>query len=357
MKPSTRIAQRLFNITFKKCIPLDCIVEITSKCNLDCIHCYVVKKGHPAALPTVFWKRTFVELRAAGCLYLTLTGGEVFLREDIFEIISFARNLGFCVTIFTNGTLLDKEKIKLLKELNIYELHVSLYSLNEKEHNSVTGDKRSFEKTMKAIHLAAENKLPLVIKTPLLKNNFSAYREIARLARNLGARYVLDPLITPKNNHDLSPQKYRITTDYLLKFYSDDEIFKKEFLKANSKKGSFTCSAGRNLISISSDGLVYPCLQFPVVLGDLKKNKLKDILSDKNNLIVKIRNIKPERDFYYCYHLCSYREFCLRCVGVAYLENRNIYSNPSSCCQLARVRKEVYYKYTKGLAPWEIAFV
>jgi MoaA/NifB/PqqE/SkfB family radical SAM enzyme len=344
-----RVAQQLFNITFNECIPLDCIVELTSKCNLDCIHCYVVKSCD--TLPTDFWKSVFLELRDIGCLYLTLTGGEIFLRNDIFEVISFARNLGFCVTLFTNGTLLDEEKIKTLKKLNIYELHISLYSLNEEEHNSVTGDKRSFRKTMKAIHLAVKNKLPLVIKTPLLKNNFPNYKGIVKFAKRLGVRYILDPLITPKSNHDLAPQKYRISVDNLIKFYSDGEIFVKEYLKANNNKENFICSAGRNLISISSNGLVYPCLQFPVVLGDLKKSKLKDILSDKNNLIRKLRNIQPERDFY-CYKMCSYREFCLRCIGIVYLENRSIYSSTSSCCQLARVRKEVYYKKKKGALPW-----
>jgi MoaA/NifB/PqqE/SkfB family radical SAM enzyme len=93
-------------------IPLSGMFELTERCNLNCVHCYV---NQPASsrvarareLTTDQVKRILDQAADAGCLFLTLTGGEPLLRPDFIEIYLHARKRGILASIFTNGTHVD----------------------------------------------------------------------------------------------------------------------------------------------------------------------------------------------------------------------------------------------------------
>jgi MoaA/NifB/PqqE/SkfB family radical SAM enzyme len=91
--------------------PLSALVEITHACNVDCEHCYLdlVPDKKIGVLSLDEWKRILKELKDAGTLYLTISGGEILVRRDWFEIASHARRLGFALKLFTNGTLIDDD--------------------------------------------------------------------------------------------------------------------------------------------------------------------------------------------------------------------------------------------------------
>lgn len=124
---------------------LSMMIELTTICNEKCVHCYIPEHTN-IGLKTDDIKRVVKEFREMGGLNLSLTGGEIFLRSDIYEIIEYARNLKLRVFLLTNGTLLGEKEIQLLKKYNIAELSISVYSLDDTIHDSITGVKGSLKK-------------------------------------------------------------------------------------------------------------------------------------------------------------------------------------------------------------------
>ena len=94
----------------KNLLPLTALVELTYKCNLDCICCYNVRNEKPL-LTLQEYDVLFSDLRKEGTFILTLSGGEPLMRKDFFDILDLVRKHGFGFRIFTNGTLLNEEKI------------------------------------------------------------------------------------------------------------------------------------------------------------------------------------------------------------------------------------------------------
>lgn len=69
-------------------------------------------------------KKLLYDLRALGTFDITFTGGEIFLRQDLFEIIEIAINLNFRINLLSNASILDKQKIEKLANLYIAEFTV-----------------------------------------------------------------------------------------------------------------------------------------------------------------------------------------------------------------------------------------
>ena len=112
--------------------PLGATFELTERCNLRCLHCYIQQPaGSPEAasreltLPQV---RTVLDKMAdAGCMFLVLTGGEPLLRPDFPEIWRHAKGKGMLTTLFTNGTLLTPQIADLLGEYRPYAAEITLF--------------------------------------------------------------------------------------------------------------------------------------------------------------------------------------------------------------------------------------
>jgi AdoMet-dependent heme synthase len=95
--------------------PVIAFVEVTNACNLRCKHCYVSSAmKRPNEMSTEEVLRLIDDLAELGTLQIFLTGGELFMRRDIVQIIRHARAKPFVTQIFTNGTLLTEDKLAAL---------------------------------------------------------------------------------------------------------------------------------------------------------------------------------------------------------------------------------------------------
>src|SRR5262245_17400086 len=96
-------------------IPLSVHVDINMRCNELCGHCYRVVEQRPELSATEV-KALLAELARAGTLYLTFSGGEIFLRSDLVELIAEAKRLRFDVRLKTNALLVTEERARQLRE-------------------------------------------------------------------------------------------------------------------------------------------------------------------------------------------------------------------------------------------------
>jgi len=118
-------------------IPLSVHVDLTMRCNERCVHCYRVVETRPE-LTTGEVKTLLAELARAGTLYLTLSGGEIFLRRDLFELIAEAKRLRFDLRLKTNALLVTEARARQLRELGVRQVDVSIYSADPDVHDAVT---------------------------------------------------------------------------------------------------------------------------------------------------------------------------------------------------------------------------
>ena len=103
-------------------VPLNVQLDLTYRCNERCVHCYLDHDDH-GEMTTAEIKHLLDEMADAGVFILTLSGGEIFLRKDFFELLEHARRLMFCVKLKTNAIMIGKReaaRTASISELNRY---------------------------------------------------------------------------------------------------------------------------------------------------------------------------------------------------------------------------------------------
>src|SRR5258707_9030281 len=105
----TGLMQEISNRALELGVPLSVQLDITYRCNERCIHCYLDHEDH-GEMTTAEIKDLLDQLADAGVFFLTLSGGEIFLRKDLFEIVEHARKLMFAVKLKTNAVMIRERK-------------------------------------------------------------------------------------------------------------------------------------------------------------------------------------------------------------------------------------------------------
>ena len=138
--------------------------NMTKQCNLKCIHCYATATPHPGKdeLSAKEGKILLDDIASYGCPVVLFSGGEPFLRKDLFKLIKYADSLGLRTAISTNGTLITEENAKLAKKAGVRYIGVSLDGMQ------IINDKfRGVEGTFNKAVNGMKNSLKAGIKTGL----------------------------------------------------------------------------------------------------------------------------------------------------------------------------------------------
>lgn len=316
-------------------LPLSVHLDVTYRCNERCIHCYLDHDDH-GELTTSEIFDVLAQLADAGVFFLSLSGGEVFMRPDFLAVVERARQLLFSVKIKTNGVMIrEKEAAKLL-DLGVDQIQISLYSHRPEVHDAITKLPGSFERTTRAIRFLKSQGLKVIVANVLMTGNFSDQPEVMKLASELGAIYTLDPTITPKMDGDSSIVALRIPASDLRQIFTDEKLVGnvEEFCTPPPPPGEdimegFPCSAGHSACYISPYGDVFPCVQFPLPSGNIRRQKFLDIWRNSPQLN-EVRSIRA-KDLPTC-SSCAHVGTCTRCPGLAYMEG-NMRGPSSSDCE------------------------
>ena len=326
--------------TIRRFIPFNVIIELTYRCNLHCRHCYIPEeRRHRPDLSTDEVKSALDQLAEMGTLYLTFTGGEILVRKDFFELAWHAKKKGFALKLFTNGTLIDETTADRIAELRPFTVDISLYGAKSETHDTVTNSQGSHERALSALKLLADRGIRVNAKTPLMGVNFSEYKQLFQQCREIGAGIKIDPTIAPMDDGCTAPLSLRINEDQLFRVFSDPEVCPKGHLPAPPSQ---LCEAGRNTMTIGPTGDVVPCLQLPLVAGNIRTQSLREIW-ENSPILQHLRGLK-QSDLHQCAN-CDLAKWCNRCPGLAYLEDGDYLGCSSRARQVASVRKKVAQAY------------
>jgi radical SAM protein with 4Fe4S-binding SPASM domain len=319
MSLMSEMSQKAFDLG----VPISVHLDVTYRCNERCVHCYLDHDDH-GEMSTAEIKNVLDQLADAGVFFLTFSGGEVFLRRDFFALLEHARRLLFNVKIKTNAVMIHEEEAQRIRALGVDTIQISVYSHRPEIHDAITKLPHSFERTMKAIRFLRDQGLKVTIANVLMTANLSDHYQLQKLAAEMGVHYTVDPTITPMMDGDTSVLSLRIPGEEL------PEIFRNPALVANMEEfcappkaptaddlEGYSCSAAHSFCYISPYGDVFPCVQFPLPSGNVRKQRFLDIWNLSPQL-QEVRSIQAK-------HLtvcssCSHVSSCTRCPGLAYME-------------------------------------
>jgi radical SAM protein with 4Fe4S-binding SPASM domain len=304
-------------------IPLSAQIDLTYRCNERCVHCYLDHSDH-GEMTTSEVTSLLDELASAGVLFLTLSGGEILLRKDFFEILEYARKLTFCIKLKTNAILIRAVEAERIRALGVDSIQVSIYSHRPEIHDAVTKVPGSLKRSLDAIRLLKAYELKVIVADVLMLQNAEDYPSVRALTDELGVEFTLDPTITPKMDGDRSILDLNVRHVALQKVFRDESLIGnvEEFCAPPAKADeealeALPCSAGHTACYVSPYGDVYPCVQFPLPSGNVRRTRFLDIWRHSDAL-KEVRSIRL-RDLPTCSG-CTHVTGCTRCPGLAYLE-------------------------------------
>ena len=148
--------------------------NMTRRCNLKCIHCYSSSRNirYKNELTMDEGKNLISDLAAFRSPVILFSGGEPLMREDLPELVEFAVDQGMRAVISTNGTLLTKKTVNILKKTGISYIGVSLDGM-EKTHDRFRGVEGAFEMTIKGIRTCLEEGIKVGVRLTMNRKNFS----------------------------------------------------------------------------------------------------------------------------------------------------------------------------------------
>ena len=304
-------------------IPLAVQFDITYRCNERCVHCYLDHDDH-GEMTTSEIESLLDQLADAGVFFLTISGGEILLRKDFFHILEYARKKSFCVKLKTNALLITEKEAERIRSLAVESVQVSIYSHRPEVHDAITKVPGSLERSIKAIRFLREHGLHVIIANVLMVQNFGDYPGVRALAAELGVQCTIDPTVTPMMDGNRSLLNLGIDRKSLSEVFHDTalvaglpEAGSVPLTPDEEVLDSTPCSAGHTACYVSPYGDVYPCVQFPLPTGNVRKQKFLDIWNYSPQMN-EVRSITI-KDLTNC-SVCVHGGSCTRCPGLAFME-------------------------------------
>jgi radical SAM protein with 4Fe4S-binding SPASM domain len=304
-------------------VPLGVQLDVTYRCNERCVHCYLDHDDH-GEMTAAEMRDVLRQLAEAGTFFLTLSGGEVLMRMDFFDILECAHSLQFCVKIKTNAFMIREKQADRMRELGVDSVQVSIYSHRAEVHDAITKLPGSLKRSVAGIRFLQSRGLKVIVANVLMRQNLGDYAGVKALAQELGARWTIDPTITPMMDGDRSVLGLGIGGEELKQVFRNGELVGnvEEFCAPprpvdDGDLDGLPCSAGHTFCYISPYGDVFPCVQFPLPTGNVRTQKFLEIWRHSKQMN-DVRSIRG-RDLPVC-STCSHLGSCTRCPGLAYME-------------------------------------
>jgi radical SAM protein with 4Fe4S-binding SPASM domain len=333
-----------------KRLPAYGMIEVTRRCPLACEHCYnnLPLQDEEAArreLSTAEHIRIIDEIAEAGCLWLTYTGGEIFVRGDFLEIYTHAKRKGLLVTLFTGGSLITPRIADHLAAWRPYAVEITIYGSTRETHESVTRVPGSYDRCMRAIRLLSERKIPLSLKTIVLTLNQHEVEQMRDLAeKELGLKFKFDPMVSPRLDFSPGPLAFRVSARTAVELDMRDPGQARKWKAVASEFGGrcadlypqrdlYYCKAGISAFAIDAYGGMNLCLFSPGEKYDLRAGTFKTgwegaVLAERSRTYSRVTKCQG----------CSIRHLCGACPPNGEVEHGDPEAPAEFYCEVAHLR-------------------
>lgn len=279
--------------------PLNVTIQITNRCNLNCIHCHRNFKN-TKDLGLGSFKKIIKELRSLNVFNINVSGGEPILVAQLPEMIKAVDDFGMKVTMSTNGLLLTKKLASFYKRAGLSSIQISIDSANPSRHNAIRGMQNAYGILAEKIKILKKLEIDFVVVTTLINQSLEEYSRVIDLAYRAGASAHKTNTTVPQGEGRklgrgfLPMREYKKVWIKKVKEYEGlmpvlaETMFAIQLGKRYiSPPKIFNllkigCPAGILTANINEYGEVNPCPFFPdMVFGNIKKNSFKKIWCSK----------------------------------------------------------------------------
>ncbi len=322
--------------------PYSCYLNLTSKCNLRCKHCFGdYSKEKCNELNLEDWKKVVDDLINCKIFYVVLSGGEVTQSPIFKDFINYLTKKGIYFILTTNGVFSKKIRDFIVdKKDYLINIKISLDGPDKKSHGFLRLDSQKkynpkiFDLTIKNIFYFKKNKIPLSIATVLHKENINKINEFQKLIKKINPlNWFISPII-PIGRGEVNKS---VSEFYE---YFDNNFWKS--IKENTEKKKinirlvdmpvemekqglsvYSCAAAINFCEVHSDGTVSPCTLSRVIIP----NKFMKFENIKNKSLQEIWNGKVFEKFRSYMDVgcegCKMLSKCNKCIAQSfrYFEN------------------------------------
>ena len=322
-------------------LPYHMVWISTNACNARCIHCSTdALKAYKNEMSTDEAMNMFSEFASLGIFDIAISGGEPFVRKDIFIILEHIKSLGLKVGIGSNGSTINEAILNRLKEVDIDRIQFSLDGL-EATHDKVRNWEGLYKKTVTSIQSAISKQLNVHVCFTVHKYNYFDIDSVIELCMEWGVKRFNLSRIVPTGRGNISldlPNELwkRITIDYETKrrTFCDHMEFTSHLsqeILVNSELDCYNsfigCQAGIGQGCVDSRGEVYPCVLLPIEIGNVRDDSFENIWrnSEVNQKLKERNNLKGG-----C-HNCELISKCGGCRAVAYAQTGDYLGYDTRC--------------------------
>ena len=329
--------------------------EMTTACNLRCIHCHASGgKRAPDELTTREAKRLLDQLAGVSEFrMMAFTGGEPLVRPDLFELLAYSQALGFTNTMATNATLIDDEIAARLRRYGLVIAAVSLDGFDAATHDYVRGQPGTFEATLKGIQALSRAGILLHINITAMECNLDQLTPLMTLVDELGTGILLMYQLVPVGRGrgigeaalDLGANERLIRfmaeaqrmTHAIMEPVAGPQYWPFLLQRSGIHGGPLLrlgeavfhgCAAGRGFVYVKPNGDVWPCPFIEVNCGNVRDMPF-DTIWTTSPVFQQLRH-REELLKGQCGE-CEYRRLCGGCRGRAWALTGDYLEEDPSC--------------------------
>ncbi len=335
--------------------PAHPVIEITAACNLRCIHCHTSGGGRADdELTTEEVKRLLGQLAEIDEFRMVaFTGGEPLVRDDLFELLAYAKALGFTNTLATNGTLIDDDVARRLRDCGVAIGAVSLDGFDAETHDYVRNQPGAFEEALQGVRALSRAGIPLHINITAMDYNIDQLEPLMALVDELEtAILIMYQLVPVGRGRGIEEAALDLgANERLIRFMARAQRELRAIMEpvAGPQYWPFLlqgagidggpllrlaetvfhgCSAGRGFVYIKPNGEVWPCPFVEVSCGNVREIPFKTIWETAP--IFQDLRAREERLRGQCGE-CQYRKLCGGCRGRAWAMTGDYLAEDPSC--------------------------
>ncbi|MFP4198835.1 MAG: radical SAM protein [Halanaerobium sp.] len=302
----------------------------TNQCHLNCPHCYRDAGANLAKeLNTAEAKKMLDQIKAANFHLMIFSGGEPLLRDDIFELISYASEIGLRPVLGSSGGLIDAQTAVKLKEAGVLAAGISLDSVDPQKHNQFRGEAGLFAKVKNAFSELKKVDIPFQTHMTVMDWNLDELEAVIDYSAQVGAKAAHIFFMVPTGRaayieeNSISKNEYQQAIKRIMKKSEEVEIEVKpvcapQFIATADQMDIKTrfrngCLAGESYCIVNPVGDVQPCAYLDLKVGNLRENNFKSIW-ENSEILNKMRT----SDWQGKCGSCKYGTNCRGCRARAY---------------------------------------